>query len=576
MKFSSKIIMLLVLLLSISSCKEALRLRSSVRRTQNQVRIFDRSMSKAKESLGIGQSDDIKAEETEENFAPIEQKNLLNSYGYIYDALNGKNDIITSSNFTWDSVQKVYYVEDPKYKKIKDDKEVFGWHPYWMGSAWQSYPFELLSTISYFSYKLDPDTGSYTNPAQISEWRSTAMIDSAHAKNTKVLLTVSSHGKKNNDLFLSDEGKWGTLIDSISVLLIERDADGVDLNFEQLPYFKRRNFNRFVEQMKTQLSLRITSKKPIVSVTLPAVDSREIFDIEELQKHADLMVIMGYDYNTGTQLQGAVAPLQSVEVKGISLSNTLSFYLNSGIDPNKTVLALPYYGSMWEGTVDNSGATTSNFERKVTYREVMNLFNEEYTQANNISPILERESMTNYFNLTYPDMTTKEIWFDDDYTLGKKYDYALSNNLRGIGIWALGYDNGYGQLWDVIDEKFSTDAIVVEDPIAQVEGYPIKLSRFLLIKKDLIIVSAIFFLFAIVIGFTITLGDWKVRDSLIRNLFHRVIFILMVYLFVTPLIYLINEYFFLKSDWKYYVAFLLGALTLYLTSFIRIDPFKKP
>ena len=184
--------------------------------------------------------------------------------------------------------------------------------------------------------------------------------------------------------------------------------------------------------------------------------------------------------------------------------------------------------------------------------------------------------MTNYFNLTYPDLTTKEIWFDDDYTLGKKYDYALSNNLRGIGIWALGYDNGYGQLWDVIDEKFSTDAIVVEDPIAQVEGYPIKLSRFLLIKKDLIIVSAIFFLFAIVIGFTITLGDWKVRDSLIRNLFHRVIFILMVYLFVTPLIYLINEYFFLKSDWKYYVAFLLGALTLYLTSFIRIDPFKKP
>ncbi|MDA7712144.1 glycosyl hydrolase family 18 protein [Flavobacteriaceae bacterium] len=576
MKFSSKIIMLLVLLLSISSCKEALRLRSSVRRTQNQVRIFDRSMSKAKESLGIGQSDDIKAEETEENFAPIEQKNLLNSYGYIYDALNGKNDIITSSNFTWDSVQKVYYVEDPKYKKIKDDKEVFGWHPYWMGSAWQSYPFELLSTISYFSYKLDPDTGSYTNPAQIAEWRSTAMIDSAHAKNTKVLLTVSSHGKKNNDLFLSDEGKWGTLIDSISVLLIERDADGVDLNFEQLPYFKRRNFNRFVEQMKTQLSLRITSKKPIVSVTLPAVDSREIFDIEELQKHADLMVIMGYDYNTGTQLQGAVAPLQSVEVKGISLSNTLSFYLNSGIDPNKTVLALPYYGSMWEGTVDNSGATTTNFERKVTYREVMNLFNEEYTQANNISPILERKSMTNYFNLTYPDLTTKEIWFDDDYTLGKKYDYALSNNLRGIGIWALGYDNGYGQLWDVIDEKFSTDAIVVEDPIAQVEGYPIKLSRFLLIKKDLIIVSAIFFLFAIVIGFTITLGDWKVRDSLIRNLFHRVIFILMVYLFVTPLIYLINEYFFLKSDWKYYVAFLLGALTLYLTSFIRIDPFKKP
>ena len=71
-----------------------------------------------------------------------------------------------------------------------------------MGSAWESYPFELLSTISYFSYKLDPETGSYTNPQQMIEWRNTAMIDSAKLKKTKVLLTVSSHGYKNNNSFL--------------------------------------------------------------------------------------------------------------------------------------------------------------------------------------------------------------------------------------------------------------------------------------------------------------------------------------------------------------------------------------
>ena len=71
-----------------------------------------------------------------------------------------------------------------------------------MGSAWESYPFELLSTISYFSYKLDPETGSYTNPQQMIEWRNTAMIDSAKLKKTKVLLTVSSHGYKNNNSFI--------------------------------------------------------------------------------------------------------------------------------------------------------------------------------------------------------------------------------------------------------------------------------------------------------------------------------------------------------------------------------------
>ena len=458
------------------------------------------------------------------------------SYGYLYDAINGKNDLITSSNFTWDSTTNKYYVQDARYRHIKDNNEVFGWHPYWMGNAWENYTFELLSTITYFSYKLDPYTGSYSNPEQIEEWRTTAMIDSAKAKKTKVLLTVSSHGKRNNDMFLEDEGKWNNLIDSLTSLVSARKADGVDLNFEQLSYFKRRNFNRFVKLLRTQLDARITYVKPVISVTLPAVDSREIFDIDELDKYADLFVIMGYDYNSGSQVQAAVAPLVSVENIGVSLSNTLEFYLGNGLAPDKTVLALPYYGSMWEGNIDEGGLVTSQFERKVTYREVMNIFNDKYIQDNNIEPILQRESMTNYFNLNYPDNTSIEIWFDDAYTLGKKYDYALSKDLKGIGIWALGYDDGHVALWDLIEEKFASDTIEIENPIAQLEGYPFKASSYLLKNKKVILVSAIFLLFAIIIALVITLNDWKVRDSIIRNLIHRVIFIVLIYLFVTPLV----------------------------------------
>ena len=239
---------------------------------------------------------------------------------------------------------------DKKYRQILPDKEVFGWHPYWMGNSWQNYPFELLSTVSYFSYKVDPHTGSYSNPEQIEDWRTTGLIDSAKLKKTKILLTVSSHGRSNNHDFLGDRGKWSVLIDSVTRLIKDRDADGVDVNFEQLPYMKRERFSFFVKQLREQLDNRFNNKKAILSITLPAVDSREIFDITELQKHADLLVIMGYDYNTGNQIQGAVAPLRSVEGHSISLSNTVEFYLNSGIDPSKTVLALPYYGSMWTGS----------------------------------------------------------------------------------------------------------------------------------------------------------------------------------------------------------------------------------
>lgn len=574
-------IFVLIILLSIvfSSCRrQSMQLRSSVRKTQNDVRYFNRDVNKVKNFLGMEEGD--KGEDLDSSsqnlFTPIDQKNIFTQYGYVYDAINGSKDLINSSNFYWDSIQKVYYVRNKKYSKIKPENEVFGWHPYWMGSAWESYPFELLSTISYFSYKLDPETGSYTNPQQMIEWRNTAMIDSAKLKKTKVLLTVSSHGYKNNNSFLGDQAKWGVLIDSLSNLLLDRDADGVDINFENLPYLKRGSFNRFIEELRKRLNQKLGTKTPIISLTLPAVDSREIFDIKDLQKFVDLFVIMGYDYNTGPQLQGAVAPLLPFESKNISLNNTLKYYIEAGIDASKTVLALPYYGSMWEGTIGEGGTTSSMFERKVTYREIMSIFNDEFVTKNNLSPTLEKNSMTNYFNITYPDNTTQEVWFDDDYTLGKKYDFAITNKLKGIGIWALGYDNGYNELWDVIESKFATNAVPVLDPVGQIEGFPIKVSNYILKKKDLLIVSSLFFLFAVVIGFVLALSDWKVRDSIVKNEFHRFIMVMIIFIFLTPIIYLINEVFFLKSTWKYYAVFILGGLTIYLSSLLKIKSTKRP
>lgn len=577
--FTSFIVCLILGSLLFSSCRrQSMQMRSSLRRSQNDVRYFNRDVDNIKGVLGIEGSDEDNPEDSTASniYTPIDQKNIFTSYGYVYDAINGSDDVINSSNFYWDSIQKVYYVRDKKYSKIKPEYEVFGWHPSWMGSAWQSYPFELLSTLSYFSYKVDPLTGSYTNPKQMEEWRTTAMIDSAKLKKTKVLLTVSSHGYKNNTSFLGDQAKWNVLIDSVSTLLLDRDADGVDLNFENLPYLKRGSFNRFVKELRNRLNQKITNKTPVISLTLPAVDSREIFDVVDLEKYVDLFVIMGYDYNTGPQLQGAVAPLIPYETENLSLNNTLKFYLNKGIKPSKTVLALPYYGSMWEGNIDEDGSTISKFERKVTYREVMSIFNEEFITKNNLSPVLEKKSMTNYFNVIYPDNSTKEVWFDDDYTLGKKYDFAIVNQLKGVGIWALGYDNGYNELWDVIESKFATDAIPVIDPVGQIEGYPIRVSQFILQKKNLLLVTSIFFLCAVVIGFVIALSDWKVRDSIVRNQFHRFIMVMLVFIFLTPIIYLINEVFYLKSTWKYYAVFIIGGLTIYLSSLIKIKSINRP
>jgi len=585
-----------LLLILATSCREAMKLKSSVRKTQSQMRIVNTSVNRLKRSVGLNDKKNKGQEKEEEStdYLTIKQKNMLNNYASIFDFLNKGDKQIKSNNFTWDSIQNVYYLKGKNYKTIKPNNEVFGWHPYWMGSKWENYPFELLSTISYFSYKVDPLTGFYTdeNHEQIKEWRNTAMVDSAKSKNTRVLLTVSCHGHDNNNEFLDNEDRWDVLINTTSDLLLNRkdsiQGDGIDLNFENLPYFKREKFNRFVKKFKRDLDNKFEkeNKEFFLSITLPAFNSKDNFDVKELQKHADLLIIMGYDYHIGDEAQGAVAPLQSSENSSLSLLSTIQHYQQQGIDPSKTILALPYYGSLWVGSLQQSGKNvinTSTFEKPLTYSEIRKKYIDN--DQLNIDPFRDEKSMTNYYSLNFEDNTTQELWFDDDYTLRKKYDFALSNQLKGVGIWALGYDNGYDDLWNVIEDKFSTDKKVIVNPIAESEGYPIKLSKYLLRYKSIFITAAIFFLMTVILAFLVLLFDWNVRNSIIKNQLYFLIFVAIVFILLLPITTLIfnglNKILpmgnvFIKPQWIYYLSYFIGVITMFFAYRIKIKPIKRP
>jgi len=63
-------------------------------------------------------------------------------------------------------------------------------------------------------------------------------------------------------------------------------------------------------------------------------------------------------------------------------------------------------------------------------------------------------------------------FIDDPFSLGKKYDIVNRRDLAGIGIWALGYDNGYQELWDLIAQKFTAQSAFVESDSVFDSGGP--------------------------------------------------------------------------------------------------------
>ena len=53
----------------------------------------------------------------------------------------------------------------------------------------------------------------------------------------------------------------------------------------------------------------------------------------------------------------------------------------------------------------------------------------------------------------------REIYYDDPQALGLKYDVINRYNLRGAGIWALGYDGTRPGAHAMLKDKFVTDTI---------------------------------------------------------------------------------------------------------------------
>ncbi|HSZ24435.1 MAG TPA: glycosyl hydrolase family 18 protein [Cytophagaceae bacterium] len=332
-----------------------------------------------------------------------------------------------------------------KEHKLDSTKTVFGWHPYWMGTAYCSYNFSLLSAIAYFSYEMDPSTGYYRS---IHDWRTTSLFDSAHAHGCKVLLSVTNFGSKNNALFLSNKNAQRTFINTIITLLRERNGDGVNIDFEDISRANRNDLSNFIIDLSS--SLKAAGKNYLITIALPAIDFDYVYEIKQLNQYVDLFIIMGYEfYGQNSKVAGPVSPLSSGKTWWpYNLETAVDEYIISGITPSKLLLGLPYYGAEWQTKDLKFPSKVEKFIRYPMYRNIK--------KEHGVLLCCEDDDSKSMFHVYRDDNNRyRQIWYEDEKSLAKKYDWVSEKKIGGVGIWALGYDNGYTELWKLIAEKFS-------------------------------------------------------------------------------------------------------------------------
>ncbi len=348
----------------------------------------------------------------------------------------------------WDSLNELKVYGRPAAAfSAHPDYKIFGWHVYAGGSAYRSYNFDLLWAVAYFSYDLDPHSGGYKT---IHQWKNSALVDSAHRHGCKVFLTVTNFGEKNNRIFLDKPKAQRQLGDSLTALLRLRGAAGINIDFESVPGSHRQQFADWI----ISLSKRLKTANPAwqVSLALYAVDYHKVFDIAAIDSHIDFYTLMGYDYYGGfSQVAGPVAPLHSSTMWGeASIESSVNYYLNAGIRAGKLILGLPYYGAEWRVADEKLPSAARRFISHPPYRFVKH----KYADSLKMKFRLDEQSASTYLSFKGPAGDERQLWYDDSLSLAIKYEWIKSKGLAGPGIWALGYDHGHEELWNLLGREF--------------------------------------------------------------------------------------------------------------------------
>ncbi|MEI7744201.1 MAG: glycosyl hydrolase family 18 protein, partial [Chloroflexota bacterium] len=352
-------------------------------------------------------------------------------------------------------------------------RQVFGFLPYWeLSGASTKLNFDVRSTIAYFSVgadgngnlrKKDADGTSTTGWGGWTSSSMTSVINAAHNRGTRVVLTISVFAWSTatasvQKSILGSATARLNLARQAAAAVRDRGADGINLDFEPIVSGYDAQFLALIRTFRSQLD----AIKPGYQLTYDTTGYIGNYPIEEsvATGAADAIFVMGYDYRTGSaSTAGSTDPLTGT---GYDLTDTVRAY-TARVPASKVVLGLPWYGRAWS-TV-SEGVRSSNqsglkygYSTAVNYENVVGLvaqYGRRWDAAEQ-SPYVayRRQNCTT----TYGCVTSwRQLYYDDAVSTRLRLAMVNDYGLRGAGIWALGDDGGHPELYRAFAESFLVD-----------------------------------------------------------------------------------------------------------------------
>ena len=335
-------------------------------------------------------------------------------------------------------------------------RDVLGYLPYWSYSANSPYVplrWDLMTILAWFAVGMD-GTGAIADRNGWGGTTTAGIVQEAHAHGVLVIVTITNFTGSQIASIVNSAANRARAIDNCLALMAEHDADGINIDFEFVPRAARDGFVTFM----TELTDAVRAAQPNggpghVSLAGPAIDWNGAYDYDVLLENTDGIMIMAYGYHwTGSTTPGPASPLFEGDIwNSRSIAWTIDDYLTYGGVENRgnIIVGLPWYGRSWKvANTDIPGEALSDGASRT--------FKVAEPEARTLGKGWEDQSKSTYYHKTSGGELS-QIWYDDGRAFEAKIAYVDEMDLGGVGIWALGYEGAYPDLWDAIDNVLASD-----------------------------------------------------------------------------------------------------------------------
>ncbi len=345
----------------------------------------------------------------------IIKTNKLENEFTIREDMTEEKQINGKVNLTWDYYSEYASAPDRTGTKIDGINVV-------------SPAFFYLGTDGKLKENVGEEGKAYIKWAKENGYKIWPMVSNAFAAKESLNITsniMNSYEARKN------------LIESIVSKCVEYELDGINLDFENMKAEDKDMYSRFI----IELEPRLKEIGMVLSVDVTAPDGGETwsmcFDRHVIGDVADYIIFMAYDQNgVSSKKPGTTAGYNWIKL------NLVKFLQTEEIDPDKLILAVPFYTRIWTTNQDGKVVANPTISMKDVNKNIPNGANKQWND----------ELKQNYVEYTSGN-NKKEIWIEDLESLKAKISLIKDNNLAGVASWEV--DMASDDAWQMIDKELN-------------------------------------------------------------------------------------------------------------------------